>query len=169
MAKKLTDLVDTDSISGFTERLLGTIGEALDSADWQIDAISTAFWDADDPYAVVEDWKFGGREGSEFRPIECRDGIVTVRRGIRMTVRVSCSFSFAVRDGIDKDMVHIGDSQHERKFSLETDAEFEFSDFEEHRPILQRIAIDHIAETVNFGNVEPFFDNEGDDYDDENS
>jgi hypothetical protein len=169
LAKKLTDLVDTDSISGFTERLLGTIGEALDSADWQIDAISTAFWDADDPYAVVEDWKFGGREGSEFRPIECRDGIVTVRRGIRMTVRVSCSFSFAVRDGIDKDMVHIGDSQHERKFSLETDAEFEFSDFEEHRPILQRIAIDHIAETVNFGNVEPFFDNEGDDYDDENS
>lgn len=169
LAKKLTDLVDTDSISGFTERLLGTIGEALDSADWQIDASSTAFWDADDPYAVVEDWKFGGRDGSEFRPIECRDDIVTVRRSIRMTVRVSCSFSFAVKDGIDKDMVHIGDSQHERKFSLETDAEFEFSDFEEHRPVLQRIAIDHIAETVDFGNVEPFFDNEGDDYDDENS
>jgi len=169
LAKKLTDLVDTDSVSGFTERLLETIDEALDSADWQIDASSATFWDADNPYAAVEDWKFGGREGSDFRPIECRDGIVTVRRSIRMTVRVSCSFSFAVKDGIDKDMVHIGDSEHERKFSLETDAEFEFSDFEEHRPILQRIAIDHIAETVNFGNVEPFFDNEGDDYDDENS
>ena len=86
-----------------------------------------------------------------------------------MTVRVSCSFSFAVKDGVDKDMVHIGDSQHERKISLETDAEFEFSEFEEHHPTLQRIEIDHITETVDFGNVEPFFDNERDDYDDENS
>ncbi|AXE97340.1 SAV_2336 N-terminal domain-related protein [Paraburkholderia hospita] len=168
-AKRLTDLVDTDSIYGFTERLSQKIDEALDSADWQIDASSTAFWDADDPYAVVDDWKFGGREGLEFSPLQYRDGIVTVRRSIRMTVRVNCSFSFSVRDGIDKDMVHLGDSVHERKLALEIGAEFEFSDIEDYRPTLQRIAIDHIAESVDFGTVEPFSQSERDDYDDEDS
>ncbi|AYR24510.1 SAV_2336 N-terminal domain-related protein [Herbaspirillum rubrisubalbicans] len=169
LAKQLTDLVDTDSISDFKEQLQREIDEAIDSASWQIDASSTAFWDADDPYAIVEDWKFEGREGAEFQPVEYRDDIFTVRRSIHMTVRVHCSFSFSVKDGIDKDMVHLGDSEHERRITFDIGAEFDFSDFGDDLPILQRVAIDPIAERVDFGNVEPFFEDENYDYDDENS
>ncbi|SFM91649.1 SAV_2336 N-terminal domain-related protein [Rugamonas rubra] len=155
LAESLAWAVENDTVHGLRDAVTTELSKAVDYADWIVEADSHMYVETDDEHAVLEDWKFSDKP---FEVLDYDQGRLTVARRIRAKVRVYASFSFAVKDGIDKDMVHMGGTDGERSFSLDVDAEFEFVGVAENRPMVESIAIEHIATQVDFGIVEPDYD-----------
>jgi len=92
-------------------------------------------------------------------------GRIVTRIGIQIEAEASTSFSFQVKDGIDKDYVSIGGCSASRELDFQSSIlltlEGDFSDLEEHDYFVWRVELIDMIDTVDFGEVEPDF---GEDY-----
>jgi hypothetical protein len=167
LAKAVTEAVDADRVDGLSDELEKKVQDAVDRANWEVDAAASWYYETDETYAIFKDWEFDGPDGGEFEPAGFDNGILTLTRQITVSVEVHCSFEFSNKDGIDKDMVYIGSSDATRDFDVSVSAEFGFSGVAKGEPSLEWIEIARIAERVDFGYVEPDYDDEFDRGDDD--
>ncbi|AVR96910.1 hypothetical protein [Pseudoduganella armeniaca] len=158
LALWLTNEVDMDQVSGLDEAMLHALTDAVDSADWDVEADSHMVVEPEDTYGILESWKFPGKASRAYVPFEVTgydDGILTVARTVTAMVRLVSSFEFSIKDGVDKDFMSMGSTEAERNISVQVDAEFGFSGVAERQPHVEWIVCQHIVERVDFGNVEP--------------
>jgi hypothetical protein len=125
------------------------------------------YWEPDNLYAVLQDWRFGGRLGGEFDAVDFEDDILVVERQIVASVEVYCSFRLSMKDSIDKDMVNMGSTEAISNISVNIFPKFGFSGVTKGEPSLEWIEIERIAEQVDFGDVEPDYDEDEFDRDDD--
>jgi hypothetical protein len=170
LAAWLTEVVDSEEVPGLNDAIFKELSRAVDGGDWDIEADSHMYIESDDAHGVLEKWEFGGEDGEAFEVVDFQRGDLTVARQIIASVRVYGSFSFSVKDGIDKDMVYMGSTEAERLIQVHVHAQFAFAGVVEQQPTLEWIEIERISTHVNFGNVEPdYSDHEDDNYHDDDS
>lgn len=158
LALWLTDEVDMDRVRGLADAMLKALTDAVDSADWDVEATSHMLVEPEDAHGILESWKFAGKASRAYAPFEVvsyEDGMLTVTRPVTATVRIFSTFEFSVKDGIDKDIVGMGSTEAERHISVQVDAEFGFAGVAERQPRVEWVEIQHIVERVDFGYVEP--------------
>jgi hypothetical protein len=169
LASWLTEAVDEGEVPDLETDVFQELSDAVDRVNWEIE-VHTPFSnvETDDVYGELEHWEFGGLGDHGFEAVGIVDDTLTVTRQIVASVRVHGSFRFSVKDGFDKDMVHMGSASKERVVRLNVDATFEFQGIAERRPVLRWIDIEHIDRYVDFGHMDPDFDDdETEDFDDD--
>jgi hypothetical protein len=163
VAAWLTEEVDDDRVPDLETAVTQKLSDAIDRVDWDIEAhTSYPYVETDDAYGVLEEWEFDEPGAYGFEAVDLVDDTLTVTRQIVASVRVHGSFSFSVKDGIDKDMVHMGSATAGRVIQVTVDAEFEFEGISVRRPVLRWIDIGPIDRYVDFGHVSPDSSDEDD-------
>lgn len=132
-----------------------TLNNAVESAQWNIDAHSYYFWEPDDEYGQLLRWEFGPPSPDVFELSKYSDGVLYVVNTILVWIEVHCSFNFSVQDSIDKDMVHIGKTRANQKVKVQIEIEIGVRGVQEGFPEVESVEIASISSPVDFGEIEP--------------
>jgi hypothetical protein len=90
-----------------------------------------------------------------FRALYYRKDMLVVQTSVRIIIKASCNFSFFVKDFIDRDMVHIGDTNVNRKESVKADILITFENPNNEEPEVVDMELIPTTHRINFGLVEP--------------
>lgn len=110
--------------TGLTNRtagqLIGRIDSLLESAVeiFEVDATAPYYFEVDDEYATINSWSV---DGARFDVLGSDSESVTIAFNVSVKAIFHASFSFTVRDGIDKDYIGIGGAEalKEESFDLQ--------------------------------------------------
>lgn len=87
------------------------VAESIDSIDWTPEASSAFYYDPEMGEIEVSNVEFDEKsQNPPFRPVDFSDDVLVLRTTIVVDIEATCYFSFSVKDGIDRDMVRIGDA-----------------------------------------------------------
>lgn len=149
---KYPDLID---------RIETTIADDIYSIDWMPEADAPYYYDAELEDVELIGATFNGAHGQpEFSIVDYRDDMLVVQVSMQIEVDASCNFTFSVKDGIDHDMVHIGDSSVSIKQSVKVDVLLTFETPNIVNPEVVEIELVYGRRTIDFGSVEPDYGNE---------
>lgn len=160
LTRILQTLVDSGAVPNLRDDVEAELISAVDGADWIVEADSYLTVEPDGEHGELISWDFHSPDNL-FRPSGYENGILVVKCRLNAFIRVHCSFSFSVKDHIDKDMVSMGHSSASREIRFRFDAEIAFGGIEDRHPELDWVEIEHIAERVDFGNVDPDWGDDG--------
>jgi hypothetical protein len=163
-AKDIFDELRVIISSGKNNDILAAITNAirnsLDDATIEIFATSSYYYEEDDIYATYVEHRFieDGNGLTEINLIRTEAGSIVLQLTAYVTCNVHCTFSFSVRDPIDKDDIYIGSNSLEVEENYLTDILITLSgDFSMD---LNNVEIDEIevletVSTADFDNIEP--------------
>lgn len=149
---KYPDLID---------RIEATIADDIYSIDWMPEADASYYYDSELEDVELISATFNGAHGQpEFSIVDYRDDMLVVQVSMQIEVDASCNFTFSVKDGIDHDMVHIGDSSVSIKQSVKVDVLLTFATPNIVNPEIVEIELVYGRRTIDFGSVEPDYGDE---------
>jgi len=157
LTRTLRVLIDKGAVPNLRHDIEAALISAVDEADWIVEADSYLTVEPDDEHGELMSWDFHS-DDDIFTPSSYENGILIVACTLNALIRVQCSFNFSAKDHIDKDMVPMGNLNASREIRFGLDAELIFIGIEEGHPVLDGVEIQHVAERVDFGNVEPQWD-----------
>ncbi len=138
------------------------IADDIWSVDWIPEADSAFYYDSEIGDVEVIGVSFlTNCNGVGLQAVDYCDGALIARATVAVEVEVSCSFSFSVKDGIDRDMVHIGGAEVRTKDTIEADVLITFLNPDSDEPEIDSVELVPTFLHIDFGSVEP-------DYGDEN-
>lgn len=165
LTKELCKKVEQKFVHDGAEELLEKLRDAIDSQIWDIDWIPEA--ESADYYepemqsveVLSADLAWSG-VGPNLRAVEFTGDELVVQANINIEVDATCNFSFSTKDGIDHDMVNIGDATVSTKARVAVEVLLSF-DIEEGE-ILNLAAIELLSSRrkIDFGSVEPDYSDE---------
>ena len=161
--RQLTDLVAQRIGQGvyqnFIADLTERISESIQYFNLIPEATSSFYYDAEIEGEYVNGASPEVIEGTVvLNPIGYADDVLTVQGNVEVELEVEGVFSFSVKDGIDRDMVRIGDARAETKFTVNIEVLYTFEDFETDEPELVSIEVVPTTIEVDFGEVGPDYD-----------
>jgi CheY-like chemotaxis protein len=136
------------------------LASAIDSTQWDADASSHMFWEADDVYATLRGWEFAYDEGDRFEFDDREFDALTVVTRLRVTLDAHASFTFSIKDSIDKDMVGTGYADIAREIEMEADVRVRFGNVAAREFEVEWAEVDSLPRQIDFGYVEPEDDSE---------
>lgn len=104
--------------------------------------------------------------GPKVRAVEFTGNELVVQVGIIIEVDATCNFSFSTKDGIDGDMVNIGDATVSKKSEVEVEVLLSFEIGEDETLTLAATELISSRCTIDFGSVEPDYSHEDPDAED---
>jgi hypothetical protein len=129
--------------------------------DWMPEAESAFYYDADMQDVELLSARFSGPVGQpEFRAVDYRGDMLVVQVEMKIVVEATCNFSFSVKDGIDRDMVPIGDADVTTKRTTDVDVLLTFYGLAEECPNVDGIELVSSRRTIDFGSVWPDYGEE---------
>jgi CheY-like chemotaxis protein len=155
LAHALSNFVRAGALPDLNDAIELELEHAVDTATWVVEADSYLPFDTDDEHGDLLGWKFEPEGTDLFEPSSYADGTLVVTTRVRASVEVHCSFEFAVRDSIDKDMVPLGHVSASRKFRIHANVELAVKGVEDGRPVIKAVDVEHIVKQVDFGTIEP--------------
>nr|WP_175800779.1 PIN domain-containing protein [Burkholderia anthina] len=161
--RQLTDLVAQRIGQGlyqnFVAELTEHISENIQYFNLIPEASSAFYFDAEIEGEYVNSASLEVAEGTPvLKPIGYVDDVLTVQGNVKVDLDVDGVFSFSVRDGIDRDMVRIGNGRAETNLSVNVEVLYTFEDFEHGEPELVQIEVVPTTIKVDFGEVGPDYD-----------
>lgn len=158
--RKLTDMVAQRIQEGaypeFVEQLTSIIANNVHELNIIPEASSSFYFDAEMDDEHVVDAEFESKDGIPLlKPVGYVNDMLTVQGNVNVNLELVAAFSFSVRDGIDRDMVRIGDGRAERDVTVGIEVLYTFEDFDDGEPELVEIEIVPARFEVDFGEVNP--------------
>jgi predicted nucleic acid-binding protein len=126
----------------------------LDDTDFEVEANSPLYFDAEPTGAIVQDIE--SASATDPIVIAADDDSVTFTTTLRATVGFEASFSYSVRDWIDKDYVKLGSESEYVEDEVEFEVALTVSRPAEGEPEVLEAQVAKQRFTVDFGHVEPF-------------
>ena len=130
--------------------------------DWTAEAESFGYYDYDIAEIQVLDARFKGRNNPNLFGLDYRNGTLTAKAEIEITISATCHFVFYTKDGIDRDMVRIGDAVKNKRFNLPISILFEFHIPHETMPEIIDMQLVYASRNLDFGRVDPDYSSEYD-------
>lgn len=161
--RKLTDLVaqriGEGAYENFIAHLTERISENIQYFNLIPEATSAFYYDAEIEGEYVNGASPEVTDGIVvLNPIGYIDDVLTVQGNVEVELEVDGIFSFSVKDGIDKDLVHIGNAHAETKFAVNVEVLYTFEDFKNGEPELVEIEVIPTRIEVDFGEVGPDYE-----------
>lgn len=169
-AQKVMNLVLKRLVAGedpdFLSDIEAHVSDEVSSASVFPEAASSFYYEPDFVELELQKLDFRYREGElDMDIVAVGAGRIVTRLGIEVFADASTSFSFQVKDGIDKDYVSIGGCHAATEISFPASIlvtlEGDFSNLDELDYVASGIELIGMIDTVDFGEVEPDF---GEDY-----
>lgn len=169
-AQKVMNLVLKRLVAGedpdFLSDIEAHVSDEVSSASVFPEAASSFYYEPDYVELELQKLDFRYREGElDMDIVAVGAGRIVTRLGIEVFADASTSFSFQVKDGIDKDYVSIGSCHAATEISFPASIlvtlEGDFSNLDELDYVASGIELIGMIDTVDFGEVEPDF---GEDY-----
>lgn len=128
----------------------------------EVEANAPYFYDVDDAYGEVNNWEI---EEDRFDVLASDEENVTVAFTVAAAATFCASFTFSMRDGIDKDYVTIGGTQAEKqeKFSVPIVVTMARDD-DGNDPDVLDIEVEGVSISVDFGYVEVDYGEQDEDW-----
>lgn len=149
--------------SGAAQKLRNWVEQELERAVeiFDVEASAPYFYSSEDEYAIVDYWEL---ENERFDVLASDSGSVTVAFNVLAKATFHASFSFEVRDSIDKDYISIGGTRAaiSEEFSIQIVVTISRDDADADPEIIE-LEADGATLAVDFGYVEVDY---GDDRDD---
>lgn len=144
---------------GFYPGLIGEIEDAIASdidIDWDVEADSAFYYDAEIQDVVLLNAQFLNPTGQPaFRAVDYQVEKLVVQVEMAISVEATCNFSFSVRDGIDRDMVSLGDAEITKTYRTQVDVLLTFSELAKQVPDIIAIEFVSCRRTIDYGSVWP--------------
>jgi hypothetical protein len=140
--------------SGTALRLSAKIDAALEGAVevFDVDASAPYYFEAEDEYATIDEWEV---TEPRFDVVESDAEFVTLAFSLTVKATFEASFSFTVRDGIDRDYIGIGGAQASTTESFDVQVLITVArDDEGPDPEVVDLEIEAPSLSVDFGHVE---------------
>ena len=147
------------------EELLEKIRDAIDNQTWDIEWIPKAesadYYEAEIQSVEVLSAELAWSSvGTKLRAIEYIGDELVVQANIRIEVDATCDFSFSTKDGIDRDMVNIGDATISKTARIEVEVLLSFDVKEGEILTLAKTELIFSRRNIDFGFVEPDYSHE---------
>jgi hypothetical protein len=126
----------------------------LDDCDWDIDADSSTFFDAEPTGAIAQ--KIEMESATDPIVIASDDETVTFTTTVKATVGFEASFSYSIRDWVDKDYVSLGTETEYVEEDMEFEVALTVDRSVDGAPEVFEAEVSKQRFTVDFGYVEPF-------------
>ena len=136
------------------------LASAIDLTNWDVDASSHMFWEADDVYATLRGWDFAYDEGDRFNFEDRELNKLTVVTRLYVTLDAHANFTFSIKDSIDKDMVGVGYADISREFEIQADVRVCFDMVAAREFEVEWVEVESLPHQIDFGYVEPEDDSE---------
>lgn len=148
--------------SDLDQRIADIVGDNIWRIDWEVDASAAYYFDEELNDIELVNANFDCVDGKpSLRAVDyCKD-VLVVQSTIEVEIDATCDFSFAVKDGIDHDMVDIGSASVTSRDAVKLDILLTFENPNDDLPVLSEIELVPERRSIDFGCVEP-------DYGDEN-
>lgn len=158
--RKLTEtvaqLIQEGAYPDLIERLTSAIANNVHELNIIPEASSSFYFDAEMEDEHVVDAEFESKNGRPvLNPVGYVNDALTVQGMVTVNLELVGAFSFSMRDGIDRDMVHIGYASAEREVTVSIEVLYTFEDFEDGEPELVEIELVPTRFEVDFGEVNP--------------
>ncbi|WP_157642415.1 PIN domain-containing protein [Burkholderia ubonensis] len=161
--RQLTDLVaqriEQGAYPNFVAQLTEHISENIHYFNFIPEATSAFYYDAEIEGEYVDGASLEATEGTPIlNPVGYVDDVLTVQGNVKVDLAVDGVFSFSVKDGIDRDMVRIGNGRAETNLTVNVEVLYTFEDFENGEPELVEIEVVPTTIEVDFGEVGPDYE-----------
>jgi hypothetical protein len=147
---------------GITQAVEDAIYNQESKFNFDPDAISAFYYDADWPEATLEFIRIHGIDDDKIllEPIEYGDDYLVALIKVDVDANVSCHFSFSVYDSMDKDSVSMGSATVSVTEELVAEVLVTFSGTMPNCTTIEDVEVVEQRVNVNFGEVEPDWRNE---------
>lgn len=143
------------------DNITDTIRNHIWDIDWDPEASSAYSYDAELENVEVLKGEFGNYFGrTELMAVDYRSDMMVVQASITIEVRVSCDFSFSVRDTIDHDMMYIGGTAITIRSHVTVDVLLTFKNPNNGIPEVIDVEVIPSRQALYFGSIEPDHDEE---------
>jgi hypothetical protein len=151
--------------------ILNDIRQGIEDKIWDINWIASGEsayqYDAEIQEVSVQDIYFPpAADIQAMRVIEFSKGMLMIQMPLTIEVEAKCDFSFSVKDGIDRDMVGIGDSYVTKRTWIEIEALLNFQIDGDTLPILVDVGLVNGLQEIDFGHIQPDYSDEDSDTED---
>lgn len=162
---KLSEMLDAGTLD-VEDEVRDRLAAAVDGSDFTPDAGSAYSFDYDVEEIEVSDIQFQEQDdGKALVVVERPDeDVIVVAADVEVTYDVTTSFAFAVKDGIDKDMVPIGSTNATASVTIIARVLLTFQDLQTESPELLDVEVElpKRYHHVEYGDVAPTFDRDWD-------
>lgn len=155
LRESLSNAVRAGALSVLDSEIQRELQNMVESAQWEVEADTHYFYEAEDVHAELLSWEFEGNGEDRFELSGWHDGVVDVSAHITFRIRAHASFTFSIRDSIDKDMVGIGYAEPSRELEVEGAAQASLRRIGAGEFDIESVTIMKIPTYLNFGPVEP--------------
>ncbi|KVA27330.1 hypothetical protein WI44_25125 [Burkholderia cepacia] len=143
----------------FGAQLTEHISENIYYFNFIPEATSAFYYDVEIEGEYVDGVSLDATEGTPIlNPVGYVDDVLTVQGNVKVDLAVAGVFSFSVKDGIDRDMVRIGNVRAETNLTVNVEVLYTFEDFENGEPELVEIEVVPTTIEVDFGEVGPDYE-----------
>lgn len=153
--------IDSGAYPDLIDRIETAISDNIWDIDWIVDADSAFYYEEELEDVVVASCDFTPTHGRyAFRAVDFRSDSLVVQASIRLKVDATCGFSLSVKDGIDHDMVHIGDATVSAESTVTVDILLTFEGLDADIPEITEIELISSRQTLEFGSIQPDYGDE---------
>lgn len=161
MCLRLAQLIYSGAYPQLSEEIETTISEDIWSVDWAPEAASSYYYDAFMQDVEVLEVEFSDHGGVlNLEPVDYRVDKLVAKVTMQVSIRAECSFTFFVKDYVDKDMVTIGDSKATRRDKFDLDVLIIFEEPNSGLPPVAAIELIPTHRWIDFGEAEPEWDDD---------
>lgn len=161
LCKALETKIANGDYPDLIERITDTVGNHIWEINWIIEADAAFYYEDELDEVEVISCDFATPYGrSEFSAVDYRNDRMVMQASMKLDVRASCNFSFSVKDGIDHDMVRIGDALVSRKDAVTVEVLLTFDNPNGETPEVVEIELIPSRQKIDFGPIEPDYGDE---------
>jgi hypothetical protein len=170
ICKYLSERYEKGELDNVREASSDTLEYQMSDLDFSLEAYSNFIYEHDSTEVIVNGFEFKLFESPNliFRPVNFDDDVLVVESKLSVDVNIECNFSFSVYDSVDKDEVPMGSSSTNIQTNLDVNILVSFiGDLDK---IGAEIEVDNVEieiktlDVINFGEIEPDWMYEDDDY-----
>lgn len=164
LCKAIEAMIANGDYPDLVEKITDTVANHIWDISWIIEADAAFYYEDELDEVEVVSCDFASSHGRpEFSAVDYRNDRMVVQTSMKLDVRASCNFSFSVKDGIDHDMVRIGDALVSRKDTITVDVLLTFESPNVETPEVVEIELISSRQRLDFGSIEPDYGEENPD------
>lgn len=153
IAARIVNSIKSGSASILESKIQDKLEYYIDGYDFDVDASSAFYYDYEIDNASIANWEYANK--SAIVVVSSNDEEVVISFDLKVEALVEGSFTFSVRDSIDRDYVSLGGTAVEASADFTVNAIATFSKSNDRDPDLVDLEIDGRGISVDFGSVEP--------------
>lgn len=158
LSDAIAKLISTGSYPEFPKKIETAVENDIWSIDWLIDAESSFYFDPE--FEDINILHVAIPDELELHAVDFQEDMLVVQTTIGINFEATASFTFSVKDWVDKDMVPIGDATVIREHSAEIDILITFLNPSSVMPEIGAIEVVPARKAIDFGSVGPDYSDE---------